>query len=107
MISCRIRYCPLCRVDGIVTLAGSPFTNPDVSTFIATRERRPGRTDVLLVPGGIARFETRLLDLEPLGVRRVVLVAGSVSARRHVGHDRTNVVRPLHATSNIQFARQK
>ena len=38
-----------------------------------------------------------LVDLEPLRLRRVKLVASGARALRHVGQERTNVMRPLDA----------
>lgn len=59
---------------------------------------RDRRTDVLLVPGDVTWFKAGLLDLEPLGISRVVLIARSAPARCHVRHDRTDVMWPLRAT---------
>lgn len=64
-----------------------------------------GRTDVLLVPCDVTRFKASFLDLEPLGIGWVVLVACGVDARRHVGHERPHVMRPLNAT--FRFSSKK
>lgn len=58
------------------------------------------RTNVLLVPSNVTWFKAGLLDLEPLGIGRVVLVACGAPARRHVCHERANVMWPLHMTSD-------
>ena len=96
-----MRYCPLSSVDGMVTFAGLPSTGWGTRQGMSTKDTRDEHTDVLLVPCHVTRFKARLLDLEPFGIGRVVLVACSIYARCHVRHDRTDVVWPLHATIQI------
>jgi len=55
--------------------------------------------DVLLVPGGVARFEASFLDLEPLCIGRVILVTRSITARRHICHEGTSIVWPVGAVA--------
>ena len=53
------------------------------------------RTNIQLPPPRTVALLAGLVDLEPVGVRRVVLVARRALAQRHVRHERAGVVRPL------------
>jgi hypothetical protein len=56
------------------------------------------RTDVGLVPRAVVLL-AGLVDLEPLGLGLVELVAGRALALGHPGHDRADVVRPVPAAA--------
>ena len=62
---------------------------------VACQLHEKGRTDVLLDPRRAVALLADLVDLEPLRVRRVELVAGRVAAGGHVRQHRPGVVRPL------------
>ncbi len=53
------------------------------------------RTDVLLDPGRAVALLADFVDLEPLSVRSIKLVARRVPAGRHVREHRAGVVWPL------------
>ena len=60
-------------------------------------ENGGGRTEVLVPPGARSSvFETHLVDLEPLRVRRVERRAvGRAGALREIRHNRANLMNPL------------
>ena len=81
--------------EGSLTEYGLPW-----SEILAQRTPGFGRLATLTIcltlhPAAAARELTRLINLEPLGLARVELVARGARAFRHVGHDRAGVMRPL------------
>jgi len=50
--------------------------------------------EILLDPVSVG-LASSLIDLEPLGIRRIEFVTAGRAARSHVGHDGTGVVGPL------------